>query len=178
MIIEPLGLRGLALMHGVRHADARGSLRKVLVIEEARRSGLDVHVEEVVSAVNDVAGTVRGMHYQVAPHEETKTLWVTDGQLFDALVDLRPDEPTFGHWVSVTLSGEDDLALHVPKGVAHGYQTLRDDTRITYLIGAAYAPQHARTLLWNDPAVGIDWPAPVTRISERDQEGHPWPPQP
>jgi dTDP-4-dehydrorhamnose 3,5-epimerase len=178
MTVQPLALRGVALVHGVRHADDRGVLRKVLVADTARRSGLDVRVEEVVTTVNEVAGTVRGMHYQVAPHAEAKTLWVTDGRLYDVLVDLRPDEPTFGQWVAVTLSAYDDVALHVPEGVAHGYQTLEDGTRLTYLIGTGYSPEHARTLLWNDPLVGISWPAPVTRISERDQGGHAWPPRP
>ena len=178
MIVEPLSLRGVALLRGVRHDDARGSLRKVLVAEDARRNGLDMRVEEVVSTANDVAGTVRGLHYQVAPFGETKTLWVTDGRLFDVLVDLRPDEPTYGSWISVTLGADDDLALHVPAGIAHGYQTLEDETRLTYLIGTSYAPDHARTLLWNDATVGIDWPMRLARISDRDQEGHLWPPQP
>lgn len=176
MTVEPLGLPGVVLLHGARHADERGSLRKVLVAETARLRGVDVRVEEVVSTHNAVAGTVRGMHYQVAPYAETKTLWVTDGRLFDVLVDLRPEQPTYGRWISVTLSAEDDLALHVPEGVAHGYQTLEDDTRLTYLIGARHAPAHARTLRWDDPSVAIEWPVPVSRISTRDQEGHAWPP--
>ncbi len=92
-----------------------------------------------MSTCNDVAGTVRGMHYQVAPHAETKILWVTDGRLYDVLVDLRADEPTYGQWVAVTLSADDDIALHVPEGVAHGYQTLEDNTRLIYLIGSGYA---------------------------------------
>ena len=176
MTVEPLSLRGLALLRGARHEDDRGFLRKVLVAEEARSHSLDARVEEVVTTANTVAGTVRGMHYQVAPHEETKTLWVTAGRLFDVLVDLRPDEPTYGEWVSVELSSDDDVALHVPAGIAHGYQTLEDDTSLTYLIGSGYAPDHARTLRWDDPTVGITWPLPVTRVSDRDREGHPWPP--
>jgi dTDP-4-dehydrorhamnose 3,5-epimerase len=153
-------------------------LQKVWVAEDARRAGLAVTVEEVVTTVNVVAGTIRGMHYQVAPFEESKILWVSDGRLFDVLVDLRPDEPTYGQWVSVVLESDDDLALHVPAGIAHGYQTLADDTRLTYLIGASYSPAHARTLHWGDDTVGIDWPAPVTRVSARDEEGHAWPPRP
>jgi dTDP-4-dehydrorhamnose 3,5-epimerase len=176
MTIEPTRLRGVTLLRGVRHRDDRGALGKILVVAEAREGGLDVHVEEVVSATNVEAGTVRGLHYQVAPFEETKTLWVTHGALFDVMVDLRPDEPTYGEWVSVELTADDDLALHIPAGIAHGYQTLEDDTRLTYLIGAPYAPDHARTLRWDDPAVGIAWPRPVTRISDKDREGHPWPP--
>lgn len=178
MRVEPLTLRGAAVLHGTRHRDERGELQKVCVVSDARASGLDLAVEEVVTTVNNVAGTVRGMHYQVAPHEETKTLWVTSGRLVDVLVDLRPGEPTYGQWVAITLTGEDDLALHVPAGLAHGYQTLADHTSLTYLIGASYSPGHARTLRWDDPHVAIDWPLPVSTISSRDQEGHAWPPAP
>jgi dTDP-4-dehydrorhamnose 3,5-epimerase len=176
MTVEPLSFRGLAVLRGVRHEDDRGFLRKILVADEARRHGIDLRVEEVVATANTLVGTVRGMHYQVAPHQETKTLWVTSGRLFDVLVDLRPEEPTYGDWVSVELSADDDVALHVPAGIAHGYQTLEDDTSLAYLIGAGHAPAHARTLRWDDPTVGIEWPLAVTRISDRDQEGHAWPP--
>ncbi|MEO5852619.1 MAG: dTDP-4-dehydrorhamnose 3,5-epimerase family protein [Nocardioides sp.] len=178
MIVEPLEIRGAALLRGSRHADDRGFLRKPWVASEAAAHGLDVRVEEVVTTANDVAGTIRGMHYQIAPHAETKTLWVTDGVLFDVLVDLRPDEPTYGRWLSVVLAADDDVAVHVPEGVAHGYQTLADDTRLTYLLGASHAPEHARTLRWDDESVRIEWPRPVTRTSSKDREGHAWPPRP
>lgn len=175
-MIEELGLRGVALIRGARHHDERGFLRKVLVAEEARSHGLDTRIAEVVTTTNELAGTIRGMHYQVSPAAEVKTLWVTDGSLHDVLVDLRPDEPTYGHWIAVGLSAEDDVALHVPAGIAHGYQTLEDDTRLSYLISTSYSPEHARTLSWHDPTVGIEWPLPPTRISAKDREGHPWPP--
>ncbi|MDR7255336.1 dTDP-4-dehydrorhamnose 3,5-epimerase [Nocardioides sp. BE266] len=177
-MIEDLGIRGVALVRGARHHDDRGFLRKVLVSEEARAHGLDVGVAEVVTTTNEVAGTIRGMHYQVAPSAEAKTLWVTDGALLDVLVDLRPDEPTYGQWVAVELSAGDDVALHVPTGIAHGYQTLEDDTRLTYLISTGHSPDHARTLAYDDPTVGIEWPMAPTRISVKDREGHAWPPAP
>ncbi|MCF6377000.1 dTDP-4-dehydrorhamnose 3,5-epimerase family protein [Nocardioides KLBMP 9356] len=177
-MIEDLGLRGVALVRGARHHDERGFLRKVLVTREAEEHGLDTRVAEVVSTANEVAGTIRGMHYQVAPAAEVKTLWVTDGSLLDVLVDLRPEEPTYGRWISVELSADDDVALHVPAGIAHGYQTLEDDTRLTYLISAGHSPEHARTLQWDDPTVAIEWPLPPTRISAKDREGHAWPPAP
>lgn len=175
-MIEDLGFRSVALLHGARHRDDRGFLRKVVVSEEARDHGLDVAVAEVVTTANEVSGTIRGMHYQVAPAAEAKTLWVTDGALLDVLVDLRPDEPTYGQWLSVELAAGADLALHVPAGIAHGYQTLEDDTRLIYLISASHSPEHARTLRWNDPTVGITWPLAPTRISAKDREGHAWPP--
>lgn len=178
MIVDSTPLRGVSILRGVRHRDERGELRKVLVIDEARAQGVDLRVREVVATSNTRMGTVRGMHYQVSPFEESKTLWVTRGALFDVLVDLRPLEDTFGQWVSFELSSDDDLALHIPPGVAHGYQTLVDDTCLTYLIGAPHSPDHARTLRWNDPTIGIAWPMDVSVISQRDQEGHLWPPQP
>lgn len=177
-MIEDLGLRGVALLRGARHHDERGFLRKVLVTEEAREHGIDTGIAEVVTTANDAAGTIRGLHYQVAPAAEAKTLWVTDGSLHDVLVDLRHGEPTYGRWIAVELSADDDVALHVPTGIAHGYQTLEDDTRLTYLISASHSPEHARTLAWDDPTVAIEWPLPPARISAKDREGHAWPPTP
>jgi dTDP-4-dehydrorhamnose 3,5-epimerase len=174
--VEPLALRGAALWHGTRHRDERGHLQKHWVAATAVAHGLRTHVEEVVSTFNRTAGTVRGMHYQLAPHEETKTLWVTAGRLLDVLVDLRADEPTYGRWVSVELTGDDDLTLQVPPGVAHGYQTLEDGTSLTYLIDAPYAPGSARTLAYDDPTLAIAWPLPVGEVSGKDREGHAWPP--
>lgn len=168
-------LAGVALLEGVAFGDDRGELRKVVRREETERAGLQLVVDEVIVTVNDAAGTVRGMHLQVAPFEESKTLWVNRGRLLDVLVDVRPDQPTYGRWAAVELAAGDGLALHVPPGVAHGYQTLEDDTSLTYLMRGALSPQHARTLRWDDPAVGIAWPLPVTRVSEKDRQGLAWP---
>jgi dTDP-4-dehydrorhamnose 3,5-epimerase len=104
-------------------------------------------------------------------------LWVTRGSLYDVLVDLRPEEATYGQWISIDLSEDDDVALYVPGGIAHGYQTLADDTSITYLMGSAFAPAYARTLAWDDPRVAVSWPLPVTKTSTKDRTGHAWPPQ-
>ena len=168
-------LAGVALLEGVAFGDDRGELRKVVRREETDRVGLDLVVDEVIVTTNDVAGTVRGMHLQVAPYEESKTLWVTRGRLLDVLVDARPDQPTYGRWAAVELAAGDGLALHVPPGVAHGYQTLEDGTSLTYLMRGAFSPDHARTLRWDDPTVGVAWPLPVARISEKDRRGLAWP---
>jgi dTDP-4-dehydrorhamnose 3,5-epimerase len=177
MVVEPTALRGVHLLHSDLHLDDRGSFRRVVDVEELRGHGMDASVAQVSVATNTKAGTVRGMHYQVAPHEEAKTLWCTSGSVFDVLVDLRPDEPTFASWTAVELSAAAAHALHVPRGVAHGYQTLEDDTELTYLISTAYHPESARVLSWQDQSLGIDWPLPVTAISDRDREAPPWPPQ-
>jgi dTDP-4-dehydrorhamnose 3,5-epimerase len=175
---EPLALRGAVLFRAEIHEDHRGSFRRVMDTAVMEQTGLDPRVEQVSIATNRRRGTVRGMHYQASPHGEVKTLWCTHGAVFDVLVDLRPDEPTYGRWVSVELSAADPVALHVPPGIAHGYQTLVDDTALTYAIGSPYVAASARSLRWDDPTVGISWPLPVEAISERDREAPAWPPSP
>ncbi|WP_392545391.1 dTDP-4-dehydrorhamnose 3,5-epimerase family protein [Oryzobacter sp. 24SJ04S-52] len=175
-LIEEQAIRGVLLLRGARHPDHRGNLRKVLSARLLRQVGVSLEVDEVLTTTNSAAGTVRGLHYQVAPNEETKTLWVTHGAIYDVVVDVRPDEPTYGTWLSVHLSADDDTALHLPPGVAHGYQTLADDTSLTYLMAGAFSPVHARTIRWDDPRLGISWPVPATRVSDKDRAGSSWPP--
>lgn len=169
-------MAGVHLLNSHRRADTRGELRKVVTSAGLRRVGAPAEFDEVVTTTNVRAGTVRGLHYQCEPHQQAKTLWVTEGALFDVVVDLRKDSPTYGRWMSVTLSALDDHSLHLPYGVAHGYQTLEDDTSISYLISGTHSPEHARTLAWDDSSLGISWPRPVTSISPSDLCGHPWPP--
>jgi dTDP-4-dehydrorhamnose 3,5-epimerase len=175
---EPLTLRGAVLFRGEVHEDHRGSFRRVLDAEVLVQMNLDPRVTQVSIATNHRRGTVRGMHYQAAPHGETKSVWCTHGAVYDVLVDLRPDEPTYGHWVSVELTADEPVALYVPPGIAHGYQTLVDEAALTYAIGSAYVASSARSLRWDDPTVGINWPLRVTAISERDREAPAWPPSP
>lgn len=167
---------GVHLVFGLRYADARGELRKVVTSNGLREAGASKEVDEVVMTSNVSAGTVRGLHYQCDPHQQAKTLWVNHGSLFDVLVDLRTGSSTFGRWTSFILSASDDYALHVPQGVAHGYQTLDDDTSVTYLIRGRHVPEHARTLAWDDAELAIAWPRPVSVISPSDRSGQPWPP--
>jgi dTDP-4-dehydrorhamnose 3,5-epimerase len=175
---EPLGLQGVTLLRAELHEDERGAFRRIVDIPVLESLGLDPTVVQISMATNTRRGTVRGLHYQAAPHEESKTLWCTKGSVFDVLVDLRADEPTYGNWIAVRLAADRPAALHVPPGIAHGYQTLEDDSALTYVISAAYVPGSARSLRWNDPTVGIDWPLPVTVISQRDREAPLWPPSP
>jgi len=176
--IDLLPLRGAMLVRNEVHRDDRGSFRRIADLQEIDAAGVDTSVVQVSAAVNDVAGTIRGLHYQRVPHQESKTLWCSKGSVFDVLVDLRPQEPTYGSWIAVSLTAGENVALHVPPGVAHGYQTLEDDTELVYLVSTPHHPESARTLRWSDPTVGIDWPRPVTRISDRDREAPSWPPQP
>jgi dTDP-4-dehydrorhamnose 3,5-epimerase len=171
---EPLAIPGATLLRAELHADDRGSFRRVVDLPSLREAGLAAEVEQVSVATNSVAGTVRGLHYQAEPHGEAKTLWCTTGEVFDVLVDLRPG-PSYGRWLSVHLSADEPVALHIPRGVAHGYQTLVDDTALAYLISTPFVPSASRSLRWDDPTLAIAWPLPVTRISERDREAPPWP---
>jgi dTDP-4-dehydrorhamnose 3,5-epimerase len=176
MSAEPLAFRGVMLLRAEVHADDRGSFRRVADMAELHGLGLDTAVAQVSIATNVARGTVRGMHFQVPPDEESKTVWCTRGSALDVLVDLRPDEPTYGHWLSVRLAADEPSAVFIPPGVAHGYQTLEDDTTLSYLISAPYAPASSRSLRFDDPTVGIAWPLPVTAISTRDREAPLWPP--
>ena len=178
MNAEPLALRGATLLRAEVHTDERGGFRRLMDVPFLASLGLDPAVVQISQATNVRTGTVRGMHYQAAPHGESKTLWCTHGSVFDVLVDLRADEPTYGQWISVHLSADEPVALHVPPGIAHGYQTLEDGSALTYVMGTPYVPASARSLRWDDPTVNIAWPLPVSVISQRDREAPPWPPSP
>jgi dTDP-4-dehydrorhamnose 3,5-epimerase len=174
----PTGFEGLFVLASVVHGDDRGETRKVVTSALLAESGLDPHIEEVLCTSNAVAGTIRGLHHQVDPMAQSKTLWVTSGEVFDVVVDLRADQPTYGRAWSTVLRADDEVAVHVPAGFAHGYQTLADDSRLTYLISSPYSPPHARTLAWDDPYLAIEWPRAVTRLSPSDRAGEPWPGRP
>lgn len=156
---------------GKVHADHRGNFTKYL--DQPNESPIDV--TQVGSAHNTRTGTVRGLHFQAQPYGETKRLWVSAGAILDVLVDVRPASPTYGDWSSIELSAQEPVVLTVPAGVAHGYQTLVDDTTVVYLIAGEFVPASARTLLWRDPALGIAWPLEVSSISDSDEAGQPWP---
>lgn len=174
---EPLPFAGAYILRHAIQEDARGDFRRVFDATELTDLGATAHVEQVSTAFNHRRGTVRGLHYQVAPDEESKTLWCFSGAVFDVLVDLREEESTYGRWLSVELSADDAVALHVPPGVAHGYQTLVDQSGLAYLISAPFAPGSGRTLSYQDPTLGIGWPLAVSEISDRDRRGSGWPPQ-
>jgi dTDP-4-dehydrorhamnose 3,5-epimerase len=173
---EECGLLGAAVIRPPVHSDERGTFFRVVDVDEFRDLDIDPAFVQLSVATNRWRGTVRGLHYQVAPFEETKTLWCSRGRVFDVLVDLRPDQPTYGQWVSIELAADDPCVLHVPPGVAHGYQTLEADSALTYLIGTAYSVESARTLSWADPTLAITWPLPVAVMSQRDREAPSWPP--
>jgi len=152
-----------------RREDERGSFARVFDADEFSTRGLDARIAQTSISVNLRAGTLRGLHLQVAPHGETKLVRCTRGAVFDVIVDLRPESPSYLRWLSAELDPEGGRMLYVPEGVAHGFQTLDDDTEVHYQITRAYVPSHASGVRWNDPDLGIEWPEAERTISSRDR---------
>lgn len=150
-------------------ADERGFFTRLWCAEEFREHGLDSGLAQVSLSFNAKKGTLRGMHYQAAPHEEVKLVRCTRGAIYDVILDLRPSSPTFRRWISEELSAESRRMVYIPKGFAHGFQTLREDTEVVYQISEFYRPENARGVRWNDPAFGIQWPDPRPILSRRDE---------
>jgi dTDP-4-dehydrorhamnose 3,5-epimerase len=162
-------LKGAFVIEPERLEDERGFFARTWCEREFAAHGLDPRCVQCSISFNRKKGTLRGLHYQVAPGEEAKLVRCTRGAIYDVMVDLRPDSQTFGQWFSVELTAENRKMLFVPRNCAHGYLTLQDDTEIFYQISAFYAPECARGIRWNDPAFGISWPAEVRVISDRDR---------
>ncbi len=168
MIFEPAGLDGAYIVKLERRGDARGAFARSFCVEEFKAHGLETtYVQQNVS-VSTHKGTLRGMHYQRAPHQEVKLIRCARGALYDVLIDLRPDSSTFRKWIGVELSADNGVQLYAPRGVAHGFLTLTDDVEATYLVSAAYAPGAEGGVRHDDPAFGVVWPGPVAVISDKD----------
>jgi len=153
------------------HADERGFFARTVCEEEFARHGLNARFVQQSVSWNERAGTLRGMHYQAAPHEEEKLVRVTRGAIFDVIADLRPDSPAFGRWFGVELSADNRRQLYIPRGVAHGFQTMTADAEILYEMTVPFQPEAACGLRWDDPDLNIAWPQCTERIiSAKDRE--------
>ena len=153
-----------------RHEDERGFFARAWCRDEFAEHGLVPYLAQCSISRNALAGTLRGMHFQRAPHEEAKLVRCTSGAIFDVIVDLRPESPTYAEWLGVELDASRGNALYVPKGFAHGFQTLVDATEVLYMISDPYVPEAASGVRWDDPAFGIEWPETDARtISDRDR---------
>jgi dTDP-4-dehydrorhamnose 3,5-epimerase len=149
--------------------DRRGSFARVWCEREFADAGLSTKIAQVSVSYNAFKGTLRGLHYQGAPHEEVKLVRCTRGRIYDVIVDLRPESPTFLHWIAVELGGENqNCMVYVPERFAHGFQTLEDDTEVLYQVSEFYAPDSAKGIRYDDPRLGVEWPLPVSAISDRD----------
>jgi dTDP-4-dehydrorhamnose 3,5-epimerase len=157
-----------------RH-DERGSFARTWCRDELAAQGLSTEVSQCSISRNTKAGTLRGLHFQAAPHEEVKLVRCTRGAIFDVIVDLRPDSDTEGQWIALELSAAAGNALYVPKGFAHGFQTLLDETEVFYMMSDPYVAEASTGVRWDDAAFGIEWPQAHERtISERDLAWPDW----
>jgi len=148
--------------------DNRGFFARAWCREEFSDHGHDIDIVQANVSFNKYQGTLRGMHMQKKPHEETKIVSCTRGAVFDVLVDLRPSSPTFKQWYGTELTEDNHRMLVIPRGCAHGYQTLVDNSQVFYLVTESYAPNAEIGLLYSDPEIGISWPAPVKEVSDKD----------
>jgi dTDP-4-dehydrorhamnose 3,5-epimerase len=169
MVFKELELAGAFRIEPQRIEDERGFFGRAFCQREFVARGLNTTIAQCSISFNSKRGTLRGMHYQAAPYEEDKLVRCTQGALYDVVIDLRPASPTFARHVAEALTADNRHILYVPKGCAHGFMTLEDDTEVAYQISEFYSPEHSRGVRWNDPAFGIAWPLEATVISERDR---------
>lgn len=172
MIFVETKLKGAYLVELKKHEDNRGFFARGWDQTLLEQQGLIGNVTQQNIAFSKTKGTVRGLHYQRTPHQETKFIRCTRGAVFDVIVDLRPDSPTCKQWLGITLSMDDYRVLYMPKDFAHGFQALEDNSEIMYLVSEPYAPAFEAGIRYNDPSIRVEWPLPVTMISEKDMS---WP---
>lgn len=169
MIFTALSLSGAYLIEPELATDERGFFGRLWCAHEFAERGLRADFLQSSISSNRKRGTLRGLHYQSPPHEETKFVRCIRGAVFDVIVDLRPDSPTFKKWHGCELTSDNRYAMYIPAGIAHGFQTLTHDAELLYEITSYYSPAHARGVRWNDRQLNIDWPIPDKPIlSERD----------
>jgi dTDP-4-dehydrorhamnose 3,5-epimerase len=168
MIFTETKLKGAFLIDLAPHYDERGFFSRSWCQNEFSNHGLNPNVVQCNISYNEKRGTMRGMHLQTPPFAEAKLVRVTRGSIFDVIIDLRDGSPTFLQWLGVELTAQNRSALYVPEGFAHGFITLEDDTEVFYQMSEFYSPECSRGYRWNDPAFGIEWPIPISVISEKD----------
>ncbi len=168
MIFRQLEVAGAYLLEPERHDDERGFFARTFCRLELEQRDLEPAVAQCNVSFNHRRGTVRGMHYQAPPSEEVKLVRCTRGAIWDVILDLRPESPSFKRHVAVELDAEGRASLYVPAGVAHGFQTLTDAAEVFYQMSEFYDPASARGVRWDDPAFQVTWPREISVVSERD----------
>lgn len=165
MRVHDTAIAGTHLIEVPRFDDERGHFAVMWAPHDFEPFGLVTELSQCNIAFNRRAGTIRGMHHQAPPFEQVKLVRCSRGAIFDVVMDLRPESPSYQKWFGVELTPDSNQILYAPKGVAHGYQTLVDDTEVVYLVSGPYKPTHERGVRWDDPAFGVRWPDPgVERI--------------
>jgi dTDP-4-dehydrorhamnose 3,5-epimerase len=161
-------LSGAFVIELDRREDSRGFFARTFCVKELESHGISMAIAQCNLSFNSKRGTLRGMHYQVPPVSESKIVYCIRGAIQDVIVDLRPDSSTYRQHVSIELSAENRRSLYIPQNFAHGFQTLTDETEVSYLMGEFYTPGYDRGLRYDDPSLKIAWSLPVSLISERD----------
>lgn len=176
MILEPTAVHGALLGRLSMHRDRRGGFGRLFDAGDLAEAGFACGPVQCSMATNRLEGTLRGMHYQADPEPEAKVVTCLRGRILDVAVDLRPELPTYRRHVAVELDADDPHILAIPAGCAHGYLTLSDETVILYQLSATYRAELQRGIRWDDPGLGVDWPAPPRVISDRDRTfaDHTW----
>ena len=165
-------LKGVFVIELEKRGDDRGFFARLFCENEFKQHGLNPKIVQMNNSLSTTRGTLRGIHYQLAPKGEDKTFRCVSGALFDVVIDLRPDSPTFLKHVAVELTAENRKMIHVPQGCANSFMTIEDHTEIFYFTSEYYSPQHERGIRYNDPALGIKWPMAPVVISDKDTK-HP-----
>ena len=169
MIFTPTKIPGVLVVELEKREDPRGYFARAWCADEFAKNGLPRFVQTNMS-MSRQRGTIRGLHYQAAPHGEAKYMRCIRGAIFDVAVDVRPDSPTYKKWIGVELTADNRKALFIPEGLAHAYQALTDDAEVIYSASCAYTPGAERGIRWNDPAFNIEWPIVEALVSEKDMK--------
>lgn len=169
MRFEPLSIAGTYTVTLEPKEDERGFFARTFCRDELLTHGLDPLVAQANISFTKQKGTIRGMHFQTSPHEEQKLVRCIGGSVFDVVIDLRKNSPTFKQWTAVELTSKNRVMMLVPKGCAHGFETLEDDCEVLYLVSTSFAPSSDSGVRFDDPAFKIRWPIPVTVVSVKDQ---------
>jgi dTDP-4-dehydrorhamnose 3,5-epimerase len=168
MIFTEAPIAGAYLIDLEKRDDGRGFFARVFCRNEFQQHGLETNFVQINNSLSMTRGTLRGLHYQLDPAAEVKVIRCISGALWDVIVDLRPDSPSFGRWFGAELSSENRRMMDAPRGVAHGFLTLAEETEAFYLVSAFYAPERERGVRWDDPRFRIEWPARPVLISDKD----------
>lgn len=169
MKFKPTAINGVFEIELEPRGDDRGFFARAFCEEEFADKGLETRFPQMNASYSAQAGTLRGLHYQIAPHGEAKLIRCIKGAIFDVFVDLRAGSPTFGRWASAELSAENRRMFYAPKGCAHAYMTLTDGAEVLYSVSTPYAPQAERIIRWDDLSIAVAWPRPPTVLSDKDR---------
>lgn len=169
MIFRKTKIEGLYIIEPEFRADERGYFGRIFCVEEFKNAGLDFNLVQASLSFSKKKGTIRGMHFQKEPKAEDKIVQCLKGAIFDVAVDLRPGSPTYRKWLAEELNEDNKKMFYIPKGFAHGFQTLTDNCEVLYLMSEFYSPEHVSGVRWDDPFLKIDWPTKDSIMSEKDK---------